>query len=110
MPNSPKAEGTTWVRDRILDEIRKLAAKNGKPPGKLTFARQTGISEHQWSGTFWPRWGDALTEAGFSKNELQGRFDTTEMVTRIADVCRQYGRLPTVAELKLIQPSPAKGR
>ncbi len=102
------------MRERILSEIRRLAdAADGKPPGKLVFARQTGIGEHQWSGVIWPRWGDALAEAGFSRNVLQGRFETAGVLARIADACRLYGRVPTVAEMKLCRRSdpsfPSKG-
>ena len=90
------------MRERIVAEIKRLAADaDGKPPGKQVFARQTGIREHQWSGVIWARWGDALAEAGFSKNELQGRFETADVVTHIAAACRLYGRVPTVSEMKL---------
>ena len=102
------------MRERVLSEIKRLAlAADGKPPGKLVFARQTGIGEHQWSGVIWPRWGDALAEAGFQRNELQSRFETADIIARLADACRVYGRVPTVAEMKLCRRSdpsfPSKG-
>lgn len=103
------------MREHILSEIRRLAAScNGKPPGKQTFARQTGISEYQWSGVIWARWGDALREAGFEENTLQGRFDENAMLSKVVEACRHYGHVPTVAEMKLYRNSvdrsfPSKG-
>jgi hypothetical protein len=77
------------------------------------FARQTGIAEHQWSGVFWARWSDAVAEAGYGPNSLQGRFDTGDVLTKIIEACRHYGRVPTVSEMKLQRlraPSfPSKG-
>lgn len=102
------------MRKHIVDEIRRLAeAKDGQPPGKLMFARQTGIREHQWSGVLWARWSDALAEAGYEGNTLQGRFDTSDVLTKIIEACRHYGRITTVSEMKLYQRNdldfPSKG-
>lgn len=89
------------MRERILAEIKRLAAESGTPPGKAAFARYTGIREHQWSGIIWARWSDALTEAGLTVNVLQRRFATRDVLARVAEACRHYGRIPTSAELKL---------
>ncbi len=102
------------MRERILSEIRRLAgAIGGQAPGKTTFARQTGIREHQWSGVIWARWSDALAEAGFEANTLQGRFDTSDVLSKIIAACRHYKHVPTIAELKLYRRSdptfPSKG-
>ncbi len=101
------------MRDRIIAEIRQLAAMDGKPPGKQSFMRRTGIGEHQWSGVIWARWSDALVDAGFQANKLQLRFETTDVVAHIAQACRRYGRVPTVAEMKLCRRDdpgfPSKG-
>ncbi len=102
------------MRELILSEIRRLAkASDGQPPGKSSFARQTGIREHQWSGALWARWSDALAEAGFEANSLQTRFNTADVLSRIIEACRHYQRIPTVAELKLYRLNdptfPSKG-
>lgn len=102
------------MRDLILSEIRRLAAaENGRPPGKAAFARETGIAEHRWSGTLWARWSDALAEAGFTPNSMQPRFDSEDVLSKLIEACRHYGRVPTVAELKLYRvrnPNfPSKG-
>lgn len=94
------------MREHILNEIRRLATANGgQPPGKKTFLRETGIAEHQWSGRLWARWSDALAEAGLAPNKIQHRFDSNEMLGQIAQACRHYSRLPTVAELNLYRRS-----
>ncbi len=92
---------TGEMREHILAEIRRLAASTGKVPGKLVFARETGIREHQWSGVLWARWSDALAAAGFEKNCLQGRFATEDVLLKIVEACRYYGRVPSSSELKL---------
>ena len=94
------------MREHILGEIRRLATANGgQPPGKKTFLRETGIAEHQWSGRIWARWSDALAEAGLEPNRIQHRFDSNEMLGKIAEACRHYDHLPTVAELNLYKRS-----
>jgi len=102
------------MREHILSEIQRMAAANGgQPPGKAAFTRETGIREHQWSGVIWARWTDAVAEAGYEGNALQKRFDTKDVLSKIVQACRHYGRIPTVAEFKLyrlIDPTfPSKG-
>ena len=64
------------MRGHIVSEIRRLAASTGgRPPGQRLFAKETGISEHQWRGKLWARWGDALVEAGFPPNFWNERLD-----------------------------------
>lgn len=94
------------MRDLILREIRGLAARNSsQPPGKQAFTRATGITEGKWSGVFWARWSDALAEAGFAPNTLQGRSDSMDILLKVAGFCLRIGRLPTSPE---IQAAPEK--
>ena len=89
-------------RERILNEIRKLAEKNGgKPPGKRLFERETGITEGAWSGVYWARWSDALTEAGYTPNEFQIRTDEKLLLDKLALAVRHHNRIPTSRELRL---------
>lgn len=102
------------TREVILSEIRRLARDaGGKPPGKMVFTRLTGIQESAWSGRHWARWSDALAEAGLQANALQQRFSTADVLSLVIEGCRHYGRIPTVAEMKLYRrdnPSfPSKG-
>ena len=90
------------MRDFILQEIRRLASANdGQAPGQKLFAKETGIAEHQWRGRYWARWGDALKDAGFEPNDWTGKLDSDEVLNGVAYAVRQFGRLPTRAELLL---------
>ena len=94
------------MRDRILEEIRRLAARNGgQAPGQTFFASETGIAQHIWLGKFWARWGDALVEAGFEPNQWQGRLDSEQVLNGIIAACRHYGRVPTGDEIEMFRNS-----
>lgn len=94
------------MRDRILEEIRRLAALNGgQAPGQIFFASETGVAQHHWRGKFWARWGDALVEAGFEPNQWQERLDSEQVLTGIIAACRHYGRMPTQDEIAIFRKS-----
>jgi hypothetical protein len=89
-------------KELILAEIRRTAeANDGQPLGRARFAAETGIREHDWHGRFWARWSDAIAEAGYTPNQLQGRMPDDEVFAKLADEVRRLGHLPTSAELKL---------
>jgi len=92
------------MRDKqmILSEIRRIAANNdGKPPGVDRFRTETGIGEHEWRGTFWARWGDAVREAGFAPLEWTTGSSAEEILEELAKLVRQYGKYPTNSEILL---------
>jgi hypothetical protein len=90
------------MREHILSEIRRLAAANGgRAPGQIAFSRETGIREHEWRGVYWARWGDALVAAGFEPNDKNRKLDSSFVLGKLADAARHYGKIPTVAELKM---------
>lgn len=90
------------TKEHILGEIQRTAEANGGTPlGKLRFAAETGIHEHDWSGRFWARWSDALAEAGLQPNKMQQRLDENEVLMKLVVEIRRLGRMPTVAELSL---------
>ena len=89
-------------RVSILSEIRRTAEANGGVPlGKLRFESETGIKESDWSGRYWARWGDALREAGFEPNVMQGPYDELDLLQEVVGVVADLGKWPTTAELKL---------
>lgn len=89
------------MRERILDEIKRLAQENGgKAPGKNMFQRETGIAESDWYGKLWLRWNDAVADAGLTPNEKQQRLSSDLVLDKYAEVCRHYGKPPTSAELR----------
>ncbi len=90
------------MRERILAEIRRIAEKNGGvAPGKARFFHETGITENDWSGKIWVRWSDAIADAGLIPNEKNSRLSSDTVLDRYAEICRHYGRPPTVAEIKI---------
>lgn len=89
-------------REHILSEIRRTAEENGgKPLGRARFAAATGIREADWAGRHWARWGDAIREAGFEPNQLQGRYSDDAVLEKLVAAIRRFSRMPTEAELRL---------
>lgn len=89
-------------RKFILSEIRRLAeADGGKPVGRERFRQQTGIRHHQWLGVYWPSWGAAVAEAGFTPNALDAAFDKNRLLHNLASAVRELRKFPTAAELAL---------
>ncbi len=91
---------TVVTKDQVLDEIRRVAAANrGKPPGTAKFEDATRIGKSDWI-RFWPRWGEALAEAGFAPNQLMRAMDDEAVLERLATLALELGRLPTIDDLK----------
>lgn len=84
----------------ILAEIKRLAdAAGGKPPGVRAFERETGIKESDWYPGLWLRWGDALQEAGFTRNIMQKAFSDELLLEHYAKLAQRLSRLPIQGEL-----------
>lgn len=85
-------------REGILREIRRTTKENeGRPLGYRTFEKATGISLHQWS-RYWPRWGDALHDAGFAPNEPPASYTDAFVVEHLVGLTRKLGHYPTWRE------------
>lgn len=92
------------MRQRILNEIRRLAALDGgKVPGARSFEQLTDIRETAWRGVYWARWSDAVSEAGLTPNPTSEarRIPDDVILSELANACRHFRRAPTVAELRL---------
>jgi hypothetical protein len=89
------------MREQIIAEIKRIAEEIGRPPGKNIFQERTGIKPYSWNGVYWVSWGDALKEAGFQPNSLQGKTDPNLLLAAVSDVTLSLGHFPTHAELTL---------
>jgi len=91
-----------FTKSHIIAEIKRTAEENaGKPLGISRFQAETGIKSSDWIGKFWARWGDALVEAGFEPNVLQGPRDEDELLESLALFAREIGHYPVANEIKL---------
>lgn len=89
-------------KQHILDEIRRTASSNGGTPlGRERFFAETGIKETDWRGRYWARWNDAVSEAGFTPNQLNARFHDSAIFEQLVLLCRKLQRFPTYAEMSL---------
>lgn len=89
-------------KEHILQEIRRTAKANGgKPLGRGRFFRETGIKEYDWLGKYWARWSEAVREAGFTPNQLQGSYDVATLIEKYIELARELGRLPVPSEMRL---------
>lgn len=89
-------------KSEILLEIKRTTEANGGVPlGVERFFAETGIKESDWRGRHWLRWGDALQEAGFSPNTLQGAYDEELLIQRFIDLIREVGRYPLQAQIRM---------
>jgi hypothetical protein len=89
-------------KERILEEIRRTAKANGGVPlGVERFFRETGIRQSDWFGKYWSRWGDALREAGYEPNTLQGAYGEDFLIESYIGLIRELGRFPSDGEVRL---------
>ena len=90
------------LRHHILAELRRIAAaQGGRPPGKQSFAQQTGITGSRWSGIIWLKWSEAVIEAGFEPNAWNQAADRTAMLEELGHLTLILGKVPTWAEIKM---------
>ena len=86
----------------ILQEIRRTAEANGGVPlGRLAFTSETRIGYHEWHGTYWVRWNDALREAGLPPNKFTRAYDDYELLERYVGLARELGRLPVGGDVRM---------
>jgi hypothetical protein len=89
------------TREYIIDEIRRVAERNGAPPGRLVFEKETGIRRPEWYGVHWRSWGDALKEAGYEPNAKNAKFSSEDMLRKYAEAIRHFGRIPAEIDVRM---------
>ncbi len=90
-------------REHILAEIRRTAEENGgQPLGRDRFSAATGIQTGDWE-RYWPRWSNAVREAGLEPNPFQVPYDEDALLARLAVETRGLGRLPISRELRIMR-------
>jgi hypothetical protein len=90
------------ILEHILGEIARTARDNGGAPlGRDRFFHETGIKDTDWQGRYWSRWGDAVREAGLAPNQLQEAYPRDVLLTRLAHLSRELGKIPVAAEMRI---------
>lgn len=89
----------TMNKAQILQEIKRTTEENGGAPiGQGKFQNETGIKIWNWQ-KFWSRWSEALHEAGFTPNQLNGAFDESAILEKYIRLAQELGKLPTKGDL-----------
>lgn len=92
------------MKTKMLEDIRRLAVElGGRTPSIREFEESTGVREAAWRGVHWATWGEAVAEAGLTPSLLarERRIDDDILLEHLAKACRQHGRVPTVAQLRM---------
>jgi hypothetical protein len=90
------------TKQHILQEIKRIALANGgKPPGRLSFYKATSIREQDWSGKYWPRWSEAIREAGFAPNQMMVGYEKDFLIEKLINLVREIGHFPVSTELRI---------
>ena len=86
----------------IISEIKRTALANGgEPLGSQRFERETIVRRSDWYGKHWKSWGDALVEAGYSRNEFQGAYDESYLLIRLIELIREIERFPVEGDIRI---------
>ena len=97
-----RCTGMAWTKAHILAEIKRTArANDGKPLGHVRFGQETGIKMYDWHGRYWPRWGDALEEAGFAKNTMVSAYSDEQRFGSLVGLIRTLGHWPVTGEFRM---------
>lgn len=85
----------------IKEIIRTTKRNNGIPLGSSKFENETGIKYTDWFGKYWPKWSDAILEAGFKPNILNPAYDENWLIEQIILLIRELNKFPTKGEIKM---------
>ena len=101
LPGLPGFVEDALERQQILAEIKRIALENaGQAPGRQVFENATGVKMSEWYPHLWLRWGDALADAGYAPNELQGKASDEALLQKYVAFIKELGRFPVEGELR----------
>lgn len=84
----------------IRAEIQRAAAENdGVSLGWRKFSSETRILESDWK-RYWPRFSEAVREAGAVPNKLTTAYNDNDRLERYAALALELNRLPTAADVR----------
>lgn len=96
------------TKQDIIKIIQKIAKENGgKPLGIARFEKESNITQYEWK-KYWARFGDALTEAGFEPNQMQGAYSDKFIIEKIISIMRKLNKFPTRDELNVAKHHDAE--
>ncbi len=88
-------------KSQILKEIERLAVRGGgEAPGSRAFERETGIKMSDWYPHIWLRWGDAVAEAGYARNQYQTRRSDEALIQYYICLVRELKELPLTGQIR----------
>jgi Meiotically up-regulated gene 113 len=89
------------TKTQILQEIKRTTEANGGTPlGLDRFENETGIKQYDWL-KFWPRWSEAIREAGYAPNSFINAYDEAELLDRYAKLVQEVGKIPVRGDLSV---------
>lgn len=89
-------------KQQILAEIVRTAKSNGGTPlGWRRFSTETGINHADWFGKHWPRWSDAVLEAGCTPNQMREAYDDNDLLEAVARLILEIGRYPAIGDFRM---------
>ena len=88
------------TKEQILDLMRAAIRELGAAPGSDVFAKRCGVTPNQVK-RFWPTHSKLVTEAGSVPNAPSAQIPEEELFREYVKVCRHYGHIPTLAELRI---------
>ena len=91
-------------KKHIIEEIKRVAAILETTPGVARFKQESGITSFEIE-RYWPRWGDALREAGFAPNQMQDAYSDETLFEMLCPVICELGRFPTYREITMRKSS-----
>lgn len=95
-------------KEDILKEIRRTAKENGGIPlGHARFEKETGLKTYDWM-SFWPRFSDALKEAGFSPNKMVESYKEDYLFEKFIELIRDIKKWPTRGDQLVRYKSPTE--